>query len=40
MLDRYVGRYEVSSNDWFTVTRVGDQFLVDGNADPVVPVLR
>lgn len=36
VLDRYVGRYEVSSNDWFTVTRVGDQFLVDGNTDPVV----
>ena len=36
VLDRYVGRYEVSSNDYFTVTRVGDQFLVDGNTDPVV----
>ena len=36
VLDRYVGRYEVSSNDWFTVTRVEDQFLVDGNTDPVV----
>src|SRR5688500_4586543 len=36
VLDRYVGRYEVSSNDYFTVTRIGDQFLVDGNTDPVV----
>src|SRR5688500_404090 len=35
VLDRYVGRYEVSPNDYFTVTRVGDQFLVDGNTDPV-----
>jgi serine-type D-Ala-D-Ala carboxypeptidase/endopeptidase len=37
VLERYVGRYEVSSDDWVVITRVGDHLLVDGNGDPNVP---
>jgi CubicO group peptidase (beta-lactamase class C family) len=37
VLDRYVGRYQVSSNDWIVITHVGDHLLIDGNGDPIVP---
>jgi CubicO group peptidase (beta-lactamase class C family) len=37
VLDGYVGRYDVSSNDWIAITRVGNQLRVGGSGYPAVP---
>jgi hypothetical protein len=37
VLDRYVGRYDFSPNDWITVTRGGDDILIGGSGYPTVP---
>lgn len=36
MLEKYVGRYDFSANDWITVTRVGDQLFIGGSGYPKV----
>jgi serine-type D-Ala-D-Ala carboxypeptidase/endopeptidase len=36
VLERYVGRYDFSTNDWITVTRVGDQLFIGGSGYPNV----